>query len=559
MEYYLKKLRQYLPQITFCTALLWLLWQLAPILFATHDDLRNDVLVRRGTLMADAVRMAKDGRISHLWNHLLLGLPFAANKVWFYKLCQYAALIFDIYAGWLLLKTHTERRFADLTAVLALSWACISDQHNLLISYALGHQISLGFALLALHHFGNRMKKRDARETVKSSVFLLLSVMIYEAFAAILFVMLLWALAKKSKRPCTFFTWLRRATSRIRPQLLTIAAYCVIYFIWQHIFPPVYDGIALDLHEPVLSLSALMTFSTGNFPLKELAWLSKTNALTVPALLHLLSPAAWLCALLTAALFYRTLPRIRMENGTLRAFLVISGSGVLAPCVLVACSQKYLGWLRENVRAYLPSFYSFIFLTAFLLALALLIYRAASDENVRKTWRVLLTVAVGCICLSASAVNAVWKPYFAGLLERYRNFDYAVSAALPDLGEGAQLYAPDNPGIHNDRGYSEDYLKIYNPVQIAYISDADALSAGAETLCIRMPEDYAFSVTGSADVALRAQSLTFRTLETDAFNITLYDTEGEAVYYENVRNGNLLTLPAGKYFDLRVQPCETEK
>lgn len=558
MERYWNTFRKYLPQTALAAAVIWLFWQIYPIIFATHDDLRNYVLVRGGTLAEDAVRMAKDGRISHLWNHYLLAVPFLADSLPFYKLVQYAAFLFDLFAGWLLLKTHTERRFADLAAVFAVAWSCISDRHNLLISYALVHQISLGFALLSLYHFGNRFRRRDARETVKSCVFLLLSVMIYEAFAAILLVMAVWALCRRSKKPVSGLTWLRRAGKRILPHLCTVGGYCIVYFVWQKLHPPLYDGIVFNLHEPVLSFSALLGYATGNFPLRELASLAKQTPLSFTDLLGTLRPMAWLTAILAAALFCTALPRLRMREEMLHNLLVISGTGTLACCLLTACSEKYLAWYREGTRAYLSSAYSFVFLVVFLTALAVRLYRAAPEGNRRNTVRGILTAAVLCICLSASAVNAIWKPHFEALLLRYRNFDYAVSMLLPAPEGTWQLYAPDNRGIHENQMYSEDYLRLYDPAGVAYISDAEALSAAAQTLCIRSDADYRCTVSGEADGALRAQTLTFRSVTGAAFDVTLYDTDGEAVYYENVQNGNVLTLPEGKWFDLTVR-VETEE
>lgn len=558
MERYWKTIRKYLPQIAFLVAVVWLFRQVGSIFFATHDDLRIATLVRGGMLAKDAVRMAKDGRISHLWNHFLLAVPFLANRLWFYKLVQCAAYLFDIFASWLLLRTHADRRFADLAALLTVSWACISDQHNLLISYAFGHQIALGFALLSLYHFGNRLKRPARQETVRCCVLLLLSVMIYEAFAVLPAVMLLWALCCRSKKALSYPVWLRRAFKRILPQLCTVGAYCIVYAVWRWLHPSLYNGLSLNLHEPFLSCSALLSFSTGNFPLRELIAFAKQTPLTLSDVLGTLRPAAWLSAVLTAGVFCAALPKIRLREESLHDLLLLSGAGTLAPCVLLACSEKYLDSAREGMRAYLPSGYSFVFLAAFLTALALRLYRAAPAGHRRSTVRCLLTAGVLCISLSASAVNAMWQPHFASLLLRYRNLDYAVSESLPALDGAWQLYVPDHTGIHNSRAYTEDYLKLYNPAEIAYLSDADARSAEAQTFCIRTPEDDAYAVMGAADSDLRAQTLTFRTVLPETFNITLYDTDGEALYYEHVQNGNILTLPEDKWFDLTVRVETTD-
>lgn len=551
MNSFFQKLRKYLPLIAFCAAALWLFYEIYPIIFATHDDMRNYTLVRRGVVLRDALRSAKTGRISHLWNHFLLTLPFRANKVWFYKLVQYAALLFDIYAGWKLLRAHTDSHFADLTAILAVSWASISGYHNLLISYALCHQIPVGFCFLSLYHFGNRLKSHSRKDTLLSCVYLLIAVMIYEAFAAMLLLMLAWALCKPSRGELSFWQWLRQAGRRIVPQLLTVGGYCVVYFAWQRIYPPAYNGISMNLSEPFLSVCSLLTYSLSFFPVWELLRLAKEHPVTLADYFsHLMHPAAWITAGLTTTVFYLLLPRIRMKTEKLRNLLFLSGIGIFLPCMLTAVSEKYMAWTRRGTDGYLPSFYSFLFLVGFLLTGALLIWQSAPNGNRRKTARVLLSIGVCFVCLTASSVTDMWLPCFLELSLRYRNFDYVLSQELPEYDAEWQFCAPDNQGIHLSRGYTEDYLKIYNPEDIAYISDPAALDSEKQTLCMRMPVNYAYAVIGETDSSLHANTLFFRTLVPESFNITLYDTEGNSLNYTNVRNGDQLTLPDGQYFDL---------
>ena len=135
------KLTNILPLLACAAALLWLFYQLYPLLFVTHDDMRNYTLVRRGMLAENAVTSAQKGRISHLWNHFLLGFPFMLNKAWFYKLVQYGTLVFDLSALYLLLRSEVSRKFAAVSVMLCSAWFCINANHNLLISYALCHQL----------------------------------------------------------------------------------------------------------------------------------------------------------------------------------------------------------------------------------------------------------------------------------------------------------------------------------------------------------------------------------------------------------------------------------
>ena len=144
--------------VCFCFCALMLFYKLYNVMFAVHDDMRIYTLVKNGRLIDDAIGSAKcTGRISHIWNHLLLGLPFAADKVWFYKLFQYGTILFDIGALYLLLSRHFDKKLATLSSVIAMAFLSISHWHSLLISYALCHQLPIGLLLLSLHFYLNYM------------------------------------------------------------------------------------------------------------------------------------------------------------------------------------------------------------------------------------------------------------------------------------------------------------------------------------------------------------------------------------------------------------------
>lgn len=551
MERILRKCRRYLPQIAFCTAVLWLFYQLYPIIFAQHDDLRNYTLVRRGIVLADAWRSAKTGRISHLWNHLLLAVPFLLNKVWFYKLVQFSSLLFDLWTGWLLLKTHLDRRLAGLAAVLTVSFACITAYHNLLIAYAFCHQIALGFCLLGIHFFLCGQKAPSRRNTLLSCIFLLISVMIYEAFAA----MILLYLAAALTDPRSANKTLLRRLRGILPQICTVLCYCAVYFGWQIIFPTQYEGLSLTFREPFLSLYALGKFSAASFPFSELMRLAKASPLTVQdAAGLLLHPMPWITALLSSAAFYQALPQIRLRSQTLRRVLLLTGLGVLLPCLLISVSAKYLDWMRHGTEGYLPSFYSFCFLTVYLILAAAVLWQTAPARRSRKCLRGILTGIVFCITLSASIVNGLWRPHYAILSLRYRNFDQAVSEILPDCSASVQLFAPDHEGIHGLTAFTEDYLKIYTATPVTFAHENTALLPDLPILCIRSPEDYSFTLTAVTDGSLQTDALIFRTLVPQTFQVTLCDSDGESVTFNNIRNGDRLTLPADKHFDLNTRP-----
>ena len=222
----------------------------------------------------------------------------------------------------------------------------------------------------------------------------------------------------------------------------------------------------------------------------------------------------------------------------------------MLPCLLISVSAKYLDWMRRGAEGYLPSFYSFCFLVVFLILAAAALRQTAPTKRRRRLVRGILTGIVFCITLSASIVNAHWRPHFAVLSLRYRNFDQAVSEILPDCTVPAQLYAPDHEGIHGLADFTEDYLKIYTDTPVSFVHEESALRPDLPVLCIRAPEDYAFTLTAVTDSSLETDALIFRTLVPQAFQVTVCDADGNAVTFGNVRNGDRLTLPEGKHFNL---------
>ena len=551
MKQQTKKLCKYLPLLACAAALLWLFYQIYPLLFATHDDMRNYTLVRRGMLADNALHSAKQGRISHLWNHFLLGFPFMLNKAWFYKLVQYGTVLFDLFSMYLLLKSEVSRKFAAASVMLTSAWFCINANHNLLISYACCHQLPIGLLFLSMYFFGRRIRSGKKRDTALSCLFLLLSCMIYEAFVTALLIFAVWALLTTEQQK-SYFSYLRKASMQMLPQTATAGAYCIVYFSWQQFFPSAYDGTELVLSEPFVSLSALGTYSTSMLPTAELMRMGRTEELTVFRFCgHLLHPAAWVCAILTATAFFLLLPRLNLESTKLHRTLLIAGIGAPVPCLLISFSEKYIAWHRRGTTGYVPSFYSYFFVIIFLTAAAAALYQTASGNPQRKTLRGVLTAAVFGMTLCASCVNDMWKPFFENQLKHYRCFDQTISAEpFTACDSSFQLFAPEHEGIHLDAHYTEDYMKIYNPAEIRFVNKAENLDPEKQILCIRTEQNDSFTVSGVTDAAFLTDTVTVRTLHTGELDIALKDQSGKETVFSHVRDGAVLTLPDGAKFDL---------
>ena len=563
MTKYKELLKKYLPLIAFLAAAAWLFYQIYPIIFATHDDMRNYTLVRRGILFEDALRSAKNGRISHLWNHLLLGLPYLANSLPVYKAIVFAAYLFDLLALGLLLSRLSDQPLAHMTLLLSTAWSSISTQHNLLISYGLCHQIPVGLLCLSLYCFLLRYEKNKRLYTLLSCILLLFSCMIYEAFTAAMLLFALLALTLPETEETSYLRYLLRAVCRVLPQLAVVLCYMAVYFTWQHFYPPFYDGTSFDIHEPFLSVQTAGIYAISFFPLVNIIDYANDSPLGLRSFLQQITPVGWMAAALTAAAFAMLLPRVKTDTERLRRTLVFTFAGIFVPCAVIGFSKKYIGWVKNGFIGYLPAFYSFLFLTAFLCCAGVLIYRSVHEKHRRTTAVIVMTAFVFSMCLCATAMNRLFGVYFGELSLRYRNFDKAVSSELvTQCDETWQLFAPDNAGIHARADYTEDYLKIYNPADVAYVQGGTPRDPEKKTLCMRSPADYSFAVLCEADEALHAQTVTITTT-LDAVGVSLRLTGGEH-YVATVTDGTVLTAPEGVVFDLSERPtrepvkCGTE-
>ncbi|MBP0967988.1 MAG: hypothetical protein J5722_10155, partial [Oscillospiraceae bacterium] len=458
----------------------------------------------------------------------------------------------DLSALYLLLKQEVGRKFAAASVMLCSAWFCLNANHNLLIAYACCHQLPIGLLFLSMLFFGRRIRSGKKRHTVLSCLFLLLSCMIYEAFAASLLIFAVWALTV-TETDGGYFAFLRKAAVKMLPQTGTAFAYCMVYFGWQLIYPPSYSGTALVLSEPFVSLAVLSRYSTSLLPSSELMRLGTAEQLTVFRFCgHLLHPAAWLCAVLTAASVFLLLPRLRTDAKTLRRTLLLSGIGIPVPCLLVSFTEKYIEWYRCGTTGYLPSFYSYFFAVVFLTAAGTALYQTAGGRFQKHTVRIVLTVLACGMTLAANSLNDMWKPFFENQLKHYRSFDQTVSGApFTECSSSWQVYAPDYRSINNYPLYTEDYLKIYNPADIPFVNEEDEIRPDRRILCIRAQKDDSCTVTGEINTGFLADTVTVRTLQTGTLTVQLYDSTGAVQTFEHVRDGDVLRAPDGTAFDLR--------
>ncbi len=532
-------------------ACLWLFYEIYPVMFGTRDDIRNYTLVRRGMLFDYAVIYAKQGRISQLWDYPLLGFPFLLGKVWFYKLVVFASYIFDIWCLWLFTSRVSDKKTASICAMLMVSWSCMSNHHNLLVSYAFCHQIPIGLILLSLYWFDKWLSEKKTYHAILSGLFLLMSCMIYEAFVSSLLLFYLWAFSDESLQSKSFSKAIFTALKKISLQIVVAMGYTIVYFLWRKVYPSSYDGTEFDFSEPIQSLSVLSQYSVGFFPVSELFNYTNANVFGFRQILsHIKLPGLICCTLVSLAVAV-SLPLIRTDRKKLTRLAVLSLVGMYVPCLIISFSKRHIQWLRKNVTAYVPSFYSYIFLVILIICVGVIIYRLPEKRNTKQALHIVITVAVFAVSLSGAVMNDVWRGVLCENDIRYRNFDNAVSSEeFMSCDENFQIYAPDNPGVHFADTYTEEYMKIYNPSDMKYFCNAQELLPDKDILCMRMPENYHFAVIAETDSQIHANRVVVRTISQTPVNLTLYLSDGSEFSFKGAADGTVINAPAGFSFDL---------
>ncbi|MDO4864588.1 MAG: hypothetical protein Q4A05_10510, partial [Ruminococcus sp.] len=455
-----QRLKKIEPAEWFCIAVfaiaaLFFFYEIYPIIFATHDDMRNYTLVRRHDLVANAIHSAKSGRISHLWNHLLLGFPFILNKVWFYKLVSYSTVLFDVGAMMYFCARHIDRRIAWLSGATFMAFATISASHNLFIAYAFCHQLPIALFFISLHLFMLTLDKPKWQYTAISCLLFLICCMIYEAYIPFLAIYAAAAAIKPDKKVKGFGAFLLWIIKAMIPLTITAVAYLIVYKLWQYAYPSTYAGTQIYTDEPFVSLKAFFTFPFAIFPLYHVARLADTAPV---ASIHSITVFGVVKALLISAAAVLIIPKVSEKLKTRNSLLLLV-TGIFIPNLLTSVSKQHLDAFKRGAIEYVTSYYSYFFVILFVCTAVCLLYECVRDKNLR-----MLVLAFVCVTAFVSSLTADmtvdhWKNYYTTVDRRYKNFDRTVaSEEITDCDSDWQIYAPDNGGIHYEEPYTLDYI-----------------------------------------------------------------------------------------------------
>lgn len=442
-----------------------------------HDDILTYMQVRQGALWQTAVDDARHGRICHIPLTFLLYIPYIFDNVLAVRIFSVLSVVFDMTALYLLIKNNIDEKSAYLSSLLFISFACISNQHNLFVAYVIGHQIPIGLILLSLNEFTKYYKKHKTSSLVSSAVLLFSASFLYEASAAYIIIFVLISMYKNKGN---IFKNCMRILYDTHFHILFLLLYVIIYFAWRKFYPSDYDGAKLYFGNIPQSMITMLIYSLGLIPGLPLGAMLIKKYITFDEFMSAANILIIIIPLITAVTFYFVFPKIKdCKNKGALAMLCIAG--MLTPNLIICFTSKYAEWTQHNSYSYVTSFYSYFFMIPLFLIILKTVFK--SDKKLALIFMSLIVF----ICSAASAVgNTAWNVYFAKNLERYKAFYAAVSDDyFDDIEDGTVVFIPDYQGIHNDMNITKSYASIYTSADITFENDPDRLDFSYPVLCMR--------------------------------------------------------------------------
>lgn len=524
----------------------FLFWNIHDIMFTVHDDMRIYTITRLHKIFESALSFAKKGRITHLWNTVLLAVPFAANSVTVYKIFSFGSIIFDAAAMYILLKNHAGRQMAYISLLIFFTFATLSPDHNLLTAYALCHQIPIGLILVSFNMDLNYLKTGRKICLVLSVLSYMAAGMIYEAFIPFVIFYAGFGIFK--------YYNIKKAELDVKGFLINFLAHLIpaiiytgVYFLWKVKYPSSYDGNSIYFSEPFLSLKVVYDYSTSYSPIFQFFDLVQRHSMSFGDFISSITLGSLLKAMSVSFVIYVCFQKMTVKIPEY-LILLFSGAGIFLPNLITGFTEKYAKWGKNG---YLSSFYSYFFMIVFAVTALHMIYKPIKTRTGKRMFLYSLFVITFFCSITSDITTDVWGDYYRTLYVKYQNFDAAVSDEfITGLSNDTDVYIPDNTGINGSMKYTEDYVSIYTDRNLKFHTDASELDFSHKTVCMRYKAEYSVIVMGYIDEDFTAEKLYISTADDNAYTIKMLLDDGSMVLYENVKDGDVIISEHGKKFDL---------
>ncbi|MBR6835453.1 MAG: hypothetical protein IKM72_05550 [Oscillospiraceae bacterium] len=464
----------------------------ADSVFTVHDDILTYMQVQRGNLWQTAVDDAKHGRVGHIPLTFLLYIPYFFKSPLTVRVFSAGAVLFDMAGLYYLVKNNITKRAGLLSCILFISFACISNQHNLFVSYIIGHQIPSGMILFALGMFTKYYPERkDKKRLIAGAALLTAASLLYEACTAYILLFLFTAFLKNEGK------FSGKVIKAIKDNLINfafLAAYVLLYYLWRRSYPSDYSGSVLAFDNIPQSFITMFRYSFGMVPGLPAAAMLIKGYVPVSEILSELKPWMLTAPLAAAVSFGILFPEteIKQKKSTL---IIYCTAGILIPNIIISFTPKYAEWTASGSYAYVTSFYSYFFLVPLFIIILKCIVKKNSKVSV-----VILSTAVFAVSLVSTINNAAWNCYFRTELARYRAFSDAVSSDYFDtLEDGTTVYIPDYTGIHHDMSITESFVSIYTDSDLTFTNDAESIDFSRPVIMMKYDPEKKIISCGKMD------------------------------------------------------------
>lgn len=452
------------------------------IVFTVWDDLKTYTWMKRHMLQNVAVSSALNGRITHLYNVILLGIPMLADKLWVYKLFSYGSILFDVSIYYVLIKKYIDKKTAYLSVLLFFALATFTHMHNLFISYVFCHQILIGIILLSIYYFLKYYDERKRRYLLVSAVLYVAASAIYEGMVPFwgLFLILAWMKEKDKKK----------VIGDILIHSILLMVWLAVYFYWQTLHPTSYEGGQFYFGDIVGSLYAICLYSIGSFPLLSLVGDAFASQLSVlrgqTQISDLITWQIILTAALTAFVFAKLIPTIQWDKKRGK-ILLAALLAMFLPNVILGFTSKYIASAKKLIFAYLTSFYSWFFMIIVMLLVAVFLYQKL---RWKKPVLVILTCMVFICSLGAGINNTIWDLEYTRRAAPMKAFDKLVSSErIAEVEDNTYIYMTGE--FIEFFGYFDlsEYTKIYTDKTIVFTNNPEVLDYNHAILEMRYDQD----------------------------------------------------------------------
>ncbi len=457
-----------------------------------HDDILTYMQVQRGNLWQTAVDDAKHGRIGHIPLTFLLYIPYFFKSPLTVRAFSAGAVLFDMAGLYCLIKNNINKRAGLLSCILFISFACISNQHNLFVSYIIGHQIPSGMVLFALseftkYYFGQKKKCR----LILSAALLTAASFLYEACTAYILLFLFTAFLKNEGK---FSEKSFKAVKDNAVNIAFLAGYVLVYYLWRRSYPSDYDGSVLSFANIPQSFITMLRYSSGMIPGLPAAAMLIKEYVTTAQIVNELNPFMLAAPLASAVSFGLLFPKteIKQKKGVLILYCL---AGIVIPNLIISFTPKYTEWTESGSYSYVTSFYSYFFLVPLFIVILKCIVKKNSKVSV-----VILSTAVFAVSLVSTVNNTAWNCYFRTELARYSAFSDAVSSDYFDtLEDGTTVYIPDYTGIHHDMSITESFVSIYTDSDLTFTNDAESIDFSRPVIMMKYDPEKKIISCGKID------------------------------------------------------------